>query len=202
MSAKSAMSDSFEPTKGMIVEAQRGLSWRRQNGRGGTMVGVARARDISNGRNLPYRTVKRMKAFFDRHAVDANADGFRPGEPGYPSNGRIAWALWGGDEGYTWAKNIVERVEGSSKSFDSIAAKLDFDIKCKNEAVLRGWSLADGSYLIKDEFDLAQAVKAYFKSGGGDIVRQHILRRSRELGKVELVPSELKVRARSPRRTV
>lgn len=118
VSAKSAVtaSDSFKPTNGMITEAKRGLKWRKELKRGGTLVGIARARDIANGKNLPYDTVKRMKAFFDRHQSNEKAQGFRPGEQGFPSNGRIAHALWGGDAGYTWAKDIVERVEGAKKS--------------------------------------------------------------------------------------
>ena len=117
VSAKALMSDSFKPSKGMVVEANRGLEWRKEHRRGGTAVGVARARDIKNGRNLPYATVKRMKAFFDRHQSDSKAQGFRPGEQGFPSNGRIAHALWGGDAGYVWAKDIVKRVEGDKKDY-------------------------------------------------------------------------------------
>lgn len=95
---------SLTPTAGMKSEAQRGLDWRDEFGRGGTAVGIARARDIVNGRELSPRTVRRMFSFFSRHEVDKRAQGFRPGEDGYPSNGRIAWALWGGDAGYAWAK--------------------------------------------------------------------------------------------------
>lgn len=87
----------------MQDEAQRGLDWRSEFKRGGTEIGIARARDIVNGRNLSDETVRRMKAYFDRHEIDREAEGFRPGEDGYPSNGRIAWALWGGDPGRAWA---------------------------------------------------------------------------------------------------
>lgn len=102
---------SFTPTKEMQDEAERGLAWRSELGRGGTAVGIARARDISNGKDLPLDTVKRMRSFFARHAVDKEAEGFRPGEPGYPSNGRIAWALWGGDPGYKWSLAIVKEAD-------------------------------------------------------------------------------------------
>jgi len=102
---------SYKPTKGMITEAQRGLDWRREHGRGGTEVGIARARDIVNGKNLSESTVKRMYSFFSRHEVDKQAEGFSQGEDGYPSNGRIAWALWSGDEGYSWSRQIVERLK-------------------------------------------------------------------------------------------
>jgi hypothetical protein len=95
---------SYKPTEGMVSEAKKGLEWRREFGRGGTEVGIARARDISNGKNLSNDTIKRMYSFFSRHEVDKKAEGFRPGEKGYPSNGRIAWALWGGDAGFSWSK--------------------------------------------------------------------------------------------------
>ena len=48
------------PTDGMVEEAERGLAWREEYGRGGTEVGVARARDISNRRELSFDTVKRI----------------------------------------------------------------------------------------------------------------------------------------------
>lgn len=99
------------PTEGMVEEAQRGLDWREEFGRGGTEVGVARARDIVNRRNLSIDTVKRMASYFARHEVDKQAEGFRPGEEGYPSAGRIAWALWGGSGGQTWANSIMDRID-------------------------------------------------------------------------------------------
>ncbi len=113
------MADSYKPSKGMIEEAKKGLEWRREHGRGGTAVGVARARDISNEKNLPLETVKRMHSYFSRHEVDKKAEGFKPGQEGYPSAGRIAWALWGGDPGQTWAANIVKRyTQGAEGGLD------------------------------------------------------------------------------------
>jgi len=103
--------ESYKPTAEMIAEAAQGLEWRREFGRGGTEIGIARARDISNGKNLPIETVRRMSSFFARHEVDKKAEGFRVGEDGYPSNGRIAWALWGGDAGRAWADAIIEEYE-------------------------------------------------------------------------------------------
>jgi HK97 family phage major capsid protein/HK97 family phage prohead protease len=98
----------YKTTDGMKADAQRGLDWRSEFGRGGTEIGIARARDIVNDRNLSEDTVQRMFSFFSRHEVDKQAEGFRQGEKGYPSNGRIAWALWGGDAGFTWSKNIMD----------------------------------------------------------------------------------------------
>jgi len=99
------------PTSGMVDEAEKGLEWRKEHGRGGTEVGVARARDIINGRDLSLDTVKRMYSFFSRHEVDKDGEGFSPGEDGYPSAGRIAWALWGGDSGFSWSRKITNRMK-------------------------------------------------------------------------------------------
>lgn len=98
------------PNDGMVEEAQRGLDWRREFGRGGTDVGIARARDIVNRKDLPIDTWRRIKAYFDRHEIDKQGKGWAPGEDGYPSNGRIAWALWGGDAGWRRATSIIEDV--------------------------------------------------------------------------------------------
>ena len=97
------------PTEGMITEARKGLKWREEFNRGGTRVGAVRARQIIAKENLSIETVKRMNSFFARHEGNKKAEGFSPGEKGYPSAGRIAWALWGGDPGQRWAKQITER---------------------------------------------------------------------------------------------
>ncbi|MCE2756117.1 MAG: HK97 family phage prohead protease [Ignavibacteriae bacterium] len=96
----------YKPTEGMKIEAQRALDWVDEGRRGGTRIGKIRARQIVAGENLSYDTVIRMYSFFARHEVDKKAEGFEPDEKGYPSAGRVAWGLWGGDAGYTWSKNI------------------------------------------------------------------------------------------------
>lgn len=112
---------SYKTTEGMKNEAQRGLDWRKEFGRGGTEVGIARARDIVNNRDLPEETIKRMYSFFSRHEVDKQAEGFNQGEEGYPSNGRIAWALWGGDAGFSWSKRLVEQMKEERAAPDGLS---------------------------------------------------------------------------------
>jgi hypothetical protein len=102
------------PTAGMVEAATRALEWRREFGRGGTAVGVARARDISNGRSLSADTVGRMASYFARHEVDKKGAGFSAGSEGFPSAGRIAWDLWGGDAGAGWAARKVEELKRAS----------------------------------------------------------------------------------------
>lgn len=86
--------------------AARGLRWRRETGRGGTAVGIARARDLSHGRPITWETVLRMFSYFSRHQIDLIAEGASPGEVGFPSPGRVAWELWGGDEGFRWVSEL------------------------------------------------------------------------------------------------
>lgn len=99
------------PTEAMAEEAKRGLDWREEFNRGGTAVGVARARDISNRVDLSDETIGRMVSYFARHEVDKQGEGFSPGEEGYPSAGRIAWALWGGDPGKSWANKEWAKIQ-------------------------------------------------------------------------------------------
>ena len=101
----------FVPSEAAREEAERGLAWREEYGRGGTAVGVARARDIANGRNLSPDTVNRMLSYFARHEVDKQGEGWNRDEDGYPSAGRIAWALWGGDPGWAWARSVKEQMD-------------------------------------------------------------------------------------------
>ncbi len=98
--------ESYSTTEAMKAEARRGLEWRRVYGRGGTAIGVASANDIIGG-SVTYSRVLRIRSFLARHEVDKKGQGFTPNEDGYPSAGRIAWALWGGDPAKTWADRIV-----------------------------------------------------------------------------------------------
>ena len=68
----------WRPTEAMAAEAQRGLNWRSEYGRGGTAIGIARGRDIANRRNLSDDTVRRMASFLARHEIDKQGQGFSP----------------------------------------------------------------------------------------------------------------------------
>jgi hypothetical protein len=112
----------FQPPQGAREEARKGLEWRHEYGRGGTAVGVARARDIANGKNLSPDTVTRMTSFFARHEVDKQGEGWSPGEDGFPSAGRIAWALWGGDPGRVWAEKVRRQIESRREKGSIVAS--------------------------------------------------------------------------------
>ena len=96
----------------VAAEAQRALDWRAEGHRGGTPVGWNTARILARGEEVSMAKVRHIARYFPRHEVDKRASGFRHGEAGYPSPGRVAWALWGGDLGRAWARIIVR---GSQK---------------------------------------------------------------------------------------
>ena len=105
------------PTDSMVSEAKRGLEWRKEFNRGGTRVGATRANQIINKVKLSPSTVRRMFSFFSRHESDKTGQGFDRGEEGYPSRGRIAWALWGGDAGFSWSRAKVKQLDRERDKF-------------------------------------------------------------------------------------
>ena len=99
---------SYIPTNAMADNARRALAIREKkpmSQRGMTSVGIARARDLINKRPMSEDTVRRMKAFFDRHEADKQGETWDQQGKGWQ-----AWNGWGGDEGYSWATAIVERL--------------------------------------------------------------------------------------------
>jgi len=101
---------------GAKAEAERGLKWRKEHGRGGTPVGVNTARTLARGGQIGIEKVRHIAKYFPRHEVDKKGKGYKPGQDGFPSAGRIAWALWGGDTAWRWARAIVERENKKKKS--------------------------------------------------------------------------------------
>ena len=101
------------PTKGMREEAQRYRDWKEDGRDGGTEVAARRASQILSGNELSDDTIVEMSAWFARHEVDKKAEGFSPGEEGYPSPGRVAWAAWGGDAGKAFSDRTVESMDRS-----------------------------------------------------------------------------------------
>ena len=94
----------------MASAARRGLRLRAKFGRGGTEVGVARARQLIEQQYLSPAEVRAMHSFFARHAVDKNTRTHKWNSDSDPSAGFIAWLLWGGDAGKAWADRHAARL--------------------------------------------------------------------------------------------
>jgi lambda family phage portal protein len=104
----------FTPPEGAREAAKRSLAVRERkpaSEKGMTPVGIARARDLINGVKFSPDTVRRMKAFFDRHEVDKKGETWDQQGKGWQ-----AWNGWGGDAGYSWAKKVVGQMESRDKN--------------------------------------------------------------------------------------
>ncbi|UCC74380.1 MAG: ChaB family protein, partial [Gemmatimonadota bacterium] len=141
--------ETYKPTATIAANAKRALEVRASkppSQRGMTAVGIARARQLMNREALSEDTVRRMKAYFDRHAVDK--EGATWGDQG---KGWQAWMAWGGDEGRSWAEAIVRRLDRAEKSFD--VAKVDED-----QRLVFGWASIiendDGTPLVDLQGDI------------------------------------------------
>ena len=114
------------PTEGMKEEAQRYRDWKSDGEAGGTEVAARRATQILSGDELSPDVVIAMNAWFARHEVDKQGEGFSSGEDGYPSAGRVAWAAWGGDAGMRWSSGKADRIkEIRDRSMDTNRAEPD-----------------------------------------------------------------------------
>ena len=114
----------YTPTEGMATAAKRALKWRADGYPGGTLVGLARANQLKDREPLSASVVLRMYSFFSRHEVDKQATGFSSGEDGFPSKGRVAWDLWGGDGGFSWStqkRDQIMRDRENGLQMDTVA---------------------------------------------------------------------------------
>ena len=145
------------PPDDVRAAANLGLELRRQFNRGGTMVGVARARDLSNGAALSDDTIKRMVSYFARHAVDKDADGW--GSKSNPSAGWIAWLLWGGDPGRTWAQQVLRDLSESQSGLNQ--PSVDGSLSAPDAAAGAAGSLSSSGALQTMESDLRFDEKDY-----------------------------------------
>ena len=106
----------YTPTTGMASAAKRALQWHEDGKPGGTLVGLARANQLKNREPLSESVVLRMFSFFSRHEPDKQATGFNSGEEGFPSKGRVAWDLWGGDGGFSWSRQHRDQIMRARES--------------------------------------------------------------------------------------
>ncbi|NIQ78533.1 MAG: DNA-binding protein, partial [Anaerolineae bacterium] len=112
------------PPRDVARAAARGLELRKKFKRGGTPVGIKRAVQLARRDPVSVRTLQRMVSFFARHAVDR-----RPGwgNPRNPTNGYIAWMIWGGDPGRRWAIHELarfKRMEAEAVGLASLLQRL------------------------------------------------------------------------------
>ncbi len=141
--------------KGVQVEAQKALEWRKEYKRGGTPVGMNSARILARGGQIGLKKVRHIAKYFPRHEVDKKAQGWEPGEKGFPSRGRIAWALWGGDAGWRWAQAIVERENKKALTSDGYVVP-GYEMQYDDYAEPRSYETDVSAFKLALELDANQ----------------------------------------------
>jgi hypothetical protein len=99
----------LKPPKRVAEQAAKGLELQKQFGRGGTEISLAGARQLKNREDISPQTIYRMVSYFARHEADKKGKNFYNKEK--PSSGYIAWQLWGGEPGRSWALQIKRRLK-------------------------------------------------------------------------------------------
>jgi hypothetical protein len=114
----------FKPPTSVAGEAEKGLEYRRRSGKGGLSSqdagdlgigsGVQRAVNLKNRNNLTPDTIDMMLGFFSRSEKNKSISEENRGTP-WEDAGHVAWLLWGGDAGRSWAKKLKSQMEEADK---------------------------------------------------------------------------------------
>ena len=131
------------PNAGMAAAAQQGLDWRAEGlgGEGLVEATISDARKMANREALSESKVRRMPAWFARHAVDLEAPQNDPDNKDYPGAGRVAWQLWGGDAGRSWADVKVRQLDEETRALheggDHIICDIDGTLLNFSEPIVK-----------------------------------------------------------------
>ena len=113
--------------------ARQALRWI-EDGRAGdgfTAVGRARARQLADGGTVSRDVLVKMRAYFARHAVDKDAEGW--GDRSDPTPGMVAWYAWGGDAGRAWANRMLGDVE--KRAIPAAITDLHLNVENRQHAI-------------------------------------------------------------------
>jgi hypothetical protein len=99
-----------DPASGRRSLREEGPRAAGKISRGGTSVGVHRAKELTERRPLSLRDVVAISAYFARHEIEKASMSHEWGDESDPSAGYVAWLLWGGDPGRRWADSLTARL--------------------------------------------------------------------------------------------
>jgi hypothetical protein len=74
------------------------------------LVGVHRAKQLAERRDVSFRDITAICAYFARHEVDKASKSHEWADQTDPSAGYSAWLLWGGEPGRRWADSLTARL--------------------------------------------------------------------------------------------
>jgi len=187
--ASTYLREGVKPTKSMRAAAKWALKVRSEappSKRAGTAVGIARARDLANGRPLSKATLRRIRNYINRAAGTADAAPARD-EQGHVPKSKQALGLWGARRGKAvaeWAdrklRNMSEaktpapkkdRIKGSKKNPKGSASDSRGGITI-DDAAEQGLKNKLEAYDGQHKIDLGM-LKAVYRRGAGAFSTSH-----------------------------
>lgn len=159
----------FGVPQAVKAELRRGLKWHEEghSGDGLKPETVSWARRMAGGADISPDKARKMRAWLARHESDKKGQGFSPGEDGYPSPGRVAWALWGGDPAVGWSNKIVRQMERADQKTSTASLSVVLGSEPPDSFVIfeiGKLSTSKGEFLFDDEA-AAQVMAAYEQHG-------------------------------------
>lgn len=103
----------FKPPVAVAKRAQYGQYLRAQmppSKQCCVETGLRRGEQLATRSPVSVHDMVVMRAWFARHEVDKRGRGWEFGSEGYPSKGRQAWELWGGDEAREWVETTLAKL--------------------------------------------------------------------------------------------
>jgi uncharacterized membrane protein YkoI len=89
-----------------------------------------------------------------------------------------------------WDEYEADEAADIDAEVADLALKRMYDEEARNAMAEAGEALPDGSFPIKDEDDLKNAIQAYGRAGDKEAAKAHIMKRAAELGKEDMIPEE------------
>jgi HK97 family phage prohead protease len=158
------------PNASMAIEARRGLKWAEDGRAGDGLVPrtVTDARKMADREALSEDKVRRMPAWFARHSVDMSAPAnANPDDEGYPGPGRVAWALWGGDAGRSWAERKVKELNAEQERSVKVEIEIAEDDSDEEEIIAEHPGLTERQAALYSAYEKSAEEYGLFNTGIG-----------------------------------
>ena len=180
----------------MAANARQGLRWVNEGygGDGLTPQTLREARLMAGG-TVSEDKAARMAAWFARHMVDLNAPAAMVGAEGYPSNGVVAHALWGGGSmtdskrAAAWARartaENIQKIRGGKMTKNINVQMVGGAVKALGEGKIGGYLVRftdmqspdlTGDYFTADtELGTVEALPVLYHHGQDAMIGKRVL---------------------------
>jgi hypothetical protein len=96
----------------------------------------------------------------------------------------------GGEEEMPSEETIDKKMREDDMELEDIQEKREYSKESREEMVKEGMAMPDGSFPIKDEADLRNAIQAHGRAKDIDKAKAHIKKRAKELDLEDMIPAE------------